>query len=102
MVIAMSQPWKHPDTGVLYFRGRVPADIIDKMKGQKVTVRVGGADRTVKVAAVVKISLGTKVTAEAKLRHASVQTQLLERCPGEGSLSGPLPRTDHGHRGPGL
>ncbi|CAH1678438.1 hypothetical protein CHELA1G11_14415 [Hyphomicrobiales bacterium] len=41
MVIAMSQPWKHPDTGVLYFRGRVPAELIDKLRGQKLTVRVG-------------------------------------------------------------
>jgi hypothetical protein len=50
VVIAMSQPWKHPDTGVLYCRGRVPAELIDRLKSQKLTVRVGDTDRTVTIA----------------------------------------------------
>ncbi|CAH1656712.1 MULTISPECIES: hypothetical protein [unclassified Chelatococcus] len=57
MVIAMSQPWKHPDTGVLYFRGRVSAELIETLKNQKLTVRVGDTYRTFTVAA-----MGVNVT----------------------------------------
>ena len=35
MVISMSRPWHHPETGVWYFRGRVPAGLKNKLAGQK-------------------------------------------------------------------
>src|SRR5687767_4226142 len=79
MVLSMSQPWKHPRTGVFYLRERVPADLKDKLKKQKLTVRVAGQDRTVTLNEFAKISLGTKERSEAKLRHASVQAQVQER-----------------------
>ncbi|SDR63796.1 Site-specific recombinase XerD [Rhizobiales bacterium GAS113] len=79
MVLSMSQPWKHPKTGVWYFRGRVPAELRDKLKGRKLSLRVGGEDRTVTLSEFAKVSLGTKDNGEAKLRHAAVQSQLQER-----------------------
>ena len=79
MVISMSQPWKHPETGVWYFRGRIPAKLKDQLAGQKLTIRVAGSDRLVVVRDIIKVTLGTKETGEAKLRHAAVQTQLQER-----------------------
>lgn len=79
MVIAMSQPWEHPSTGVWYFRARVPADLKDKLHGQRITLRVAGHDRTVVVRDIVKVSLSTKETGEAKVRHAAVQAQVQER-----------------------
>lgn len=79
MIASMSRPWRHPSTGIWYFRGRVPANLKDKLAGQKLTLRVGGADRTIVVRDIVKISLGTKDVGEAKTRHAAVQAQLQER-----------------------
>ena len=79
MIASMSRPWRHPSTGVWYFRGRVPAELKDKLAGQKLTLRVGGADRTIVVRDIVKVSLGTKDVGEAKTRHAAVQAQLQER-----------------------
>ncbi|HZH52719.1 MAG TPA: DUF6538 domain-containing protein [Microvirga sp.] len=79
MVISMSQPWKHPETGVWYFRGRVPADLKEKLAGQKLTIRVGGKDRTIVVRGIIKVSLGTKEMGEAKVRHAAVQAQFQDR-----------------------
>jgi integrase len=79
MVISMARPWRHPETGAWYFRGRVPADLLDKLGGQKLTVRVGGADRTILLRGIIKISLGTKEAGEAKVRHAAVQAQLQDR-----------------------
>ena len=46
MVISMSQPWRHPDTGVWCFRGRLPADLQERLTGQKLSLRVAGYDRT--------------------------------------------------------
>ena len=67
MVISMSQPWKHPETGVWYFRGRIPAKLKDQLAGQKLTIRVAGSDRLVVVRDIIKVTLGTKETGEAKL-----------------------------------
>src|SRR5262245_30401786 len=83
MIIAMSRPWRHPDTGVFYFRSRLPADLKTVVAGRKVTVEVAGAASTIKLATTVKVSLRTKAVDEARLRHASVQAQLQERWAAE-------------------
>jgi integrase len=75
----MSQPWQHPETGVWYFRGRVPADLQERLIGQKLSLRVAGHDRTVTLGPILKVSLSTKDRAEAKVRHAAVQSQLQDR-----------------------
>jgi integrase len=79
MVISMSQPWRHPTTGAWYFRARVPADLKETLAGHRLSLRVGGVDRAVVVRDIVKVSLSTKETGEAKVRHAAVQAQVQER-----------------------
>jgi integrase len=79
MIIAMSRPWRHPVTGMFYFRSRLPADLKKVVAGQSLTVEVAGSGSTVKLAAILKISLRTKDPSEARLRHVSVQAQLEQR-----------------------
>jgi integrase len=79
VIIAMSRPWRNPATGVLYFRGRLPADLKGTVAGQTVTVDVAGEPSTVKLAPIFKVSLRTKDAGQARLRHASVQAQLEQR-----------------------
>jgi hypothetical protein len=52
MVLQMTRPYKHPRTGVYYFRQHTPADL-RKLLGNKIVSR----------------SLRTKDPAEAKMRH---------------------------------
>jgi hypothetical protein len=79
VIIQMSQPWRHPKTGVLYFRGRVPSDLVRFLSGRSIAVDVEGVASTVKLGSLVKVSLRTKDAAQARLRHASVQVQLQQR-----------------------
>ena len=79
MIILMSRPWCHPATGVWYLRSRLPADLAKSLGGQRATFAVAGAESTVKLAPIFKVSLRTKDAGEARLRHASVQVQLQER-----------------------
>lgn len=51
----MAQPWKHPDSGIYYIRRRIPKDLITLL-GR------GG---------LYKVSLDTRIPAEAKIRHAA-------------------------------
>lgn len=76
MIISMSRPWRHPDTGIYYYRARVPADLSAKLSGTHLTVEVATVLTRAKVRSIVKISLRTKDSMEARLRHASVQSQL--------------------------
>jgi hypothetical protein len=59
MVLSMSRPWKHPKTGVYYFRKVVPEDM-RKLVGL-VEVRK---------------TLGTKDPRQAALRHAQVAAKV--------------------------
>jgi hypothetical protein len=83
MIIAMSRPWRHPDTGVFYFRSRLPAVLKTTVAGRKVTVEVAGSASTIKLVPIFKVSLRTKEVDEARLRHVSVQAQLRERWAAE-------------------
>jgi integrase len=53
MPLAMSRPWKHPETGTYYFRKAIPADL-QPVLGRRME----------------KQSLRTKDPAEARIRHA--------------------------------
>lgn len=61
MVLAMSRPWKHPKTGVYYFRKGVPEHL-----------------RTLVGKWEVKISLGTKVADEARELHSTIAAQVAQ------------------------
>ena len=58
MVLAMSRPFKHPRTGVYWFRRRVPTDLVERV-GRKEVTR----------------SLGTRDATEAKQRYAEVLSE---------------------------
>src|SRR5690606_1144649 len=55
MVLKMTQPFKHPITGIYQFRKRVPKDLIPL---------IGKSEE--------KVSLGTREPREAKVLHASI------------------------------
>jgi hypothetical protein len=55
MVLAMSRPFKHPKTGIYWFRKRVPADLVPILGRHEVTE-----------------SLETRDASEAKQLHAKV------------------------------
>jgi integrase len=58
----MSRPYKHPKTGVYYFRKAVPDDL---------RAIIGKREE--------KVSLGTKVPAEAKIAHAKIAAEVENR-----------------------
>lgn len=62
MALAMSRPWKHPKTGIYWFRKRVPDDL-QKLVGKREE----------------KQSLGTRDPAEAKRKHLSLLSSIEER-----------------------
>jgi len=47
VIIAMSRPWRHPETDVFYFRSRLPADLREVVAGGSLTVDVAGSGSTV-------------------------------------------------------
>lgn len=61
MVLQMTRPWKHPDSGIFYFRKRVPDAFRPRIKK-----------------AIVKVSLNTRDPAEAKRRHAEMALAVAE------------------------
>ena len=79
MIIAMSRSWRHPETGVFYFRSRLPADRSRVVAGRTLAVAVAADGSTVKLAYSLKICLRTKDEGEARLRHASVPAQVQQR-----------------------
>lgn len=83
MIVRMSQPWQHPQTGQFYYRGRLPADLVRPLTGQTICVEVAGQTIALKPGSHLKVSLRTKDVAEARARHATVQAQLEQRWAAE-------------------
>ncbi len=81
MVIRMPRPWSHPKTGMFYFRARIPADISNKVLGESLTVVIadGVVSKTKLGPGPVKLSLHTKDSRVAKVRHASVEALIQKR-----------------------
>jgi integrase len=75
MVLFMPRPYKHPATGVYWFRQRVPARVSATAKGRVASVTVNGAVVRRTVGDTLTVSLATKDPAEAKVRAAAVQAQ---------------------------
>jgi hypothetical protein len=62
MALAMARPWKHPKTGIYWFRKRVPDDL-RPLLGKQEEMR----------------SLGTRDCAEVKRLHAQALIELEQR-----------------------
>lgn len=73
MVLTMSRPFKHPKTGVYYFRKAVPADL-----------------RALRGRVEEKVSLGTKDPAEARDAHARVAAEIANTWKALRSAPAPL------------
>ncbi len=75
----MARPWRHPKSGVWYFRSRLPADLKDRADGRTVRINIAGVESTIRLTEIVKVSLRTKADSEARQRHSSVQAQFEQR-----------------------
>ncbi len=71
----MASPTKHPRTGVYWLRQRVPAKLLPLAKGEIVEVTIAGVSSRLKLGESIKVSLGTKSPAEAKIRAAEALGQ---------------------------
>lgn len=74
MSLKMPKPWPHPKTGVLYCRINVPADILAKAKGERISISVAGKLHPIKIGTQAKVSLGTKDAAKARPRFLEALT----------------------------
>ncbi|MGE8131299.1 DUF6538 domain-containing protein [Methylobacterium sp. NPDC080182] len=70
MSLRTARPWKDPKTGVYHLRQRTPTDLIPRLKGQTVSLPIGGAWASVTVGSIVQASLRTKEPREARIRHS--------------------------------
>lgn len=75
MVLSMPRPFKHPRTGVYWYRQRVPVSLLTVAKGKRVTVTIDGLISTPKIGNELTISLDTKDVAEAKRRGNEAQAE---------------------------
>lgn len=93
MVLRMPRPWSNPETGMFYYRARIPTDISKNVLGESLTVVVAdGVVSKIKLGTgPVKVSLHTKDAGVAKVRHASVEAALRKRW--EAVRQGPVELT---------
>ncbi len=75
MVLFMPRPYKHPATGVYWYRQRVPAKLKSVARGQTASITVHRAVFRRTIGNELVVSLATKETHEAKQRAVQVQTQ---------------------------
>lgn len=78
MSLRMPSPWRHPKTNVFYLNQRRPAEFRGVVFDQKAAIPVGGQIKFAKIGAAVKVSLGTKDPAEAKVRFREADAALQE------------------------
>ena len=76
MILKMANPWKHPLTGVYYYRQRPPALFRERLKGQRLGLIIDGKPVPVLVRDLVKVSLRTKEANPARERFRDVSAQV--------------------------
>lgn len=75
MVLSMPSPYKHPATGVYWYRQRVPTRLKSAAKGKVVTVTIDGQSSSPTIGDDIKVSLRTKTPAEAKRLAGDAQAE---------------------------
>ncbi|MCJ8507949.1 hypothetical protein MUU53_08470 [Rhizobium lemnae] len=75
MVLSMPSPYKHPATGVYWYRQRVPTRLKSAAKGKVVTVLIDGHSSSPTIGDDLKVSLRTKVPLEAKRLAGEAQAE---------------------------
>jgi len=81
MALRMARPVRLKNSPNVYFRGRIPADVLAKARGTTIIVPVGPERLRVKVsktAVELKFSLGTSDKREGALRHAAAADYVLK------------------------
>lgn len=69
MVLSMPRPYKHPKTGVYWYRQRTPAVIRAVAAGKSVIITIDGRISQPKIGATVQVSLGTKDVAQSQFEQ---------------------------------
>ena len=59
-MVLMSRPWRHPQTRVWHWRGRLPADVKGELDGKKMTAEMAGEMSIVTLRPTTKVTLRTK------------------------------------------
>jgi hypothetical protein len=70
---------KRPESSMVWFRQRIPKDVLSKARGRTLSIPIGHQIVTTRVsyrAEAVKISLRSRDPSEAKIRHAAVAAYL--------------------------
>lgn len=75
MVLSMPRPYKHPKTGVYWYRQRVPSSLKEVATGKVVAVTIDGRTSRPKIGSHLTVSLDTKEVAKAKVRGNEAQSQ---------------------------
>jgi integrase len=78
MALKMARPIKLGGSNILQFKARIPIDLRDKVRGERITLPVGDELATVLARNTIQVSLRTNDPNEARRRHAKVSTTLLE------------------------
>lgn len=76
MALVMSRPIKDKNTGIYRSKPRVPRDLVDKIRGQRLTFPVGDTLQTIRAGEFVEFSLRTKDERQAKERHSKAMAAL--------------------------
>lgn len=82
MVFSMVRPTRRDGSPNAYFRRRIPADLLEKLKGRKISVRLAGASETdvsevtAAIGHEIKFSLQTADPRLLRARHAQAQLQI--------------------------
>ena len=82
MVLLMARPTKRPDSPFLQFRKRVPADVLERARGQRITFTfpsadIGGADVTVSVTLANEVKFSLRRTRPFTFEGTSMDSRLL-------------------------
>ncbi len=75
MALTMARPWRNKH-GVYSLRQRTPADLIQRLRGQKVTLPVGEAFAEATIGEMVQVSLRTHDPAQARSLHSAADAAL--------------------------
>lgn len=76
MILKMANPWKHPRSGVYYYRQRPPKDALQRMCGERLSLTVNGEHVSILVRDTISVSLKTKDVREARARFKDVSGQI--------------------------
>lgn len=76
MGIQMAGPWQREKGSPYYLRMRIPADLVETLRGKKVTFSVAGELAEVKLGAEITISLRTTEAASVKARYTATMEEV--------------------------